>query len=71
MAISTDGWYDMNGRSPTSSAFAAPLATARAWWTTSSSVTGMVVGWPSITMPRLSPTRRTGISAWSARSAVV
>src|SRR5256886_8451166 len=31
----------------------------------SSSVTGSVVGWPSITMPRLSPTRRMGMPASS------
>ena len=34
----------MNGMSPTSSACRAPRATALAWWTISSMVTGSVVG---------------------------
>ena len=38
------------------SARAAPRATARVWWTISSSVTGSVVSWPRTTMPSESPT---------------
>src|SRR6266513_2939378 len=60
----------MNGISPTSRAWRAPRATAFAWWSISARVTGSVGGCPSITIPRLSPTRSIGMPASSRMRAL-
>ena len=48
----------------------APLRTARTWWAIIASVTSRVVGNPSSTSPRLSPTRRMSTPAASSAIAV-
>ena len=61
----------MKGRSPITSAFGAPRTTALAWRIMSSMVTLSVSGYPSMVMPRLSPTSSTGMPARSSQRAVV
>ena len=70
IASSTETWYDINGISPTTKASLAPLVTALVWWIISSIVTGKVFSYPSITMPRESPTRIPLIPDWSINLAV-
>ena len=68
---SCDAWYDMNGMSPTTCERRAPRTTARQWYAISSSVTGSVVSWPWMTMPRESPTSRQSAPASSMSLAKV
>ena len=56
--------------SPTRCATFAPRATALAWWSISSIVTGSVLSYPRTTMPSESPTRIESTPARSRARAV-
>jgi hypothetical protein len=68
-ACSSEISYEPNGRSPTTSGRRAERVTARVRKIISSSVTGTVDSWPSITMAAVSPTRISSTPASSASSA--
>jgi hypothetical protein len=68
-ACSSDTSYEPNGMSPITSGRCAARVTARVRKIISSSVTGIVDSWPSITIAAVSPTRISSTPAWSASSA--
>jgi hypothetical protein len=68
-ACSSETSYEPKGRSPITSGPRAARVTARVRKIISSSVTGTVDSWPSITIAALSPTRISSTPASSARRA--
>ena len=68
-ACSSETSYVPNGMSPITSGRRAARVTARVRKIISSSVTGIVDSWPSMTIAAVSPTRISSTPAWSASSA--